>query len=86
MKRIGAAAALAAFIASCGPRPPVQYPVIVGASGEAQVSVSWYGLPVKLSVEASLHGSTEACMNVAGWIEVCETFAEPSEGSGESAP
>jgi len=88
MKRTFAAVTCLALL-SCGPKPPVQYPVIEHASGEAQVSISWYGLPVKLSVESSLGDGATACMNVAGWIEVCETFinpAEPSEGSGEAAP
>jgi hypothetical protein len=64
-----------------GAQAPVQYPVIESASGEAEITVSWYGLPAQFIVEAAAGDGVVACVNVAGWIEVCEDFNESEESA-----
>lgn len=71
---------------SCGSRQMILTPpVLEDAGGSGYVDVTWYGIDISFSIDASVEEGVEACVQGAGgWIDYCSVFTEPeSEGSGE---
>ena len=83
---------------ACGGKQIVAPPVLEDAGGSGYVDVSWYGIDISFTIDASVEGGVEACVEAAGgWVDYCSVFVEvpeevveeapaeePSEGSGES--